>query len=109
MAIPEDGVLDDRFHPGEMLQASELASKSFSDLEKVLHEHRKLLITHHARPAAVLVDWEAFEALVRWVQELEELAEEAEIQKLVAARPADAPEAWAGRVDYDRAWDVLKG
>lgn len=109
MAIPENLILDDRFHPDDMLQASELASKSFADLEKALHERLKLLITHHARPAAVLMDWEAFEAMVRRVQELEDLAEEAEIQKLVQARRADAPEAWVGRADYDQAWDALKG
>lgn len=52
------------------------------------------------------MDWEAFEFLIKHVQDLEELAEETEIKWLVENRPVDAPAAWTDKADFDKVWDV---
>ncbi len=86
-----------------MLTASELAARSFAEVQRLLRQRLKLLITHHSRPAAVLLDWQAFEGLVRRLEELEDLAEEAEMEGLLAARAGEESEEWRGQADLEAA------
>lgn len=93
--------LDDRFHPREILPASELQNKGFGEIEKLLARHQKVLITHHGRPAAVTISWAAFEELLHRLEVLEDAPEEEEIARLIRSRPAGDHEEWPDAADFD--------
>lgn len=80
-------VLTSGFHPrDQMLRAEDLRRSAFHELRDRVARAHKLLVTHRGEPELVVLEYSAYEDVLRYVQQLEERLEEAELYARFAAR-----------------------
>ena len=79
--------LSQGFDPAEeMIQFGDLRRRSYAALEKQLRRVHKLLILHRGKPGSVMIAYEDFQELVRYLEEVEARLEELELSTLGDAR-----------------------